>query len=457
MITSEIKFSQMEDRMDAEYYKPEFLQMEEILSNQSSTFQITNLKKDIIHPKEFKREYSQTGGIPFLRVTDIIRGYIDTSNVEFVYPLANIDYNKVYEGDILISRSGTVGIPAIVTEEFNGASISADFLILRLKTQIQDRIIVPYYIYIFLASKYGIAQTQRNLIGCVQKHINTEGLSAIKIPIPSPSFQSHIESLVKTAREKRKEAQRELQEAEEMLEKALGWKGLELNHERAFETSVSHLERRFDPEYFKPRYERIKKVLLAKNAKPLSEGVKIVTKRTDFRKTPDKIIKYVAIADIDPESSQIISHTEMPAYQAPSRATYEIKEGCILTATSGNSTGTKRHASCFVTEKENDFICTNGLVPLQPKESTEPLYLLFYLKSPFFLEQVRRELTGAAIPAISLEDMKQILIYLPSKEIQKKISKLIEASNQLRTESRDLIEQAKRKVEEMVEKREYGD
>ncbi|MEW6409723.1 MAG: restriction endonuclease subunit S, partial [Nitrospirota bacterium] len=392
----------------------------------------------------------QAKGIPFLRALNLKEYGIEDEILNLAESVSDEVKNYLLkEGDVLIVRSGAgVGDVGLITTEFVGATFGSYTILLR----VDNKRISPEYLYAFLKSKFGRIQTERLSRGAAQPNLNIPMIKSIKIPLTSSSFQSHIESLVRTAHEKRKEAQRKLQEAEEILEKELGWRELELNHDKAFEASFSHLERRFDPEYFKPRYEKIKEVLLLKDAKSLSEAVKVITKRADFRKTPDKTIKYVAIADVDPESSQIVSYTEMPAYQAPSRATYEIREGYILTATSGNSTGTKRHASCFVTAKEDGFICTNGLVPLQPKEDTEPLYLLFYLKSPFFLEQVKRELTGAAIPAISLEDLKQVLVYLPESAIQKEIAKLVEMSNHLRTESRNLIEQAKKEVEKMIER-----
>ena len=451
MITSEIKFSQMEDRMDAEYYKPQYIEIDDVLSGCKTRWEkLDNIVDKVVNGIEIRKYVKK--GIPYLRVGDILDLFPDLANVEHVSHYSKVKKDVILNiGDILISRSGTLGLVSLVSEELNHSIISSHII------RISQQKLNSSYLAIFLKCKYGQLQILQRNNGGVVPEINQPALKSIKFPIPSPSFQSHIESLATSAYKKRKEAQKKLQEAEKILEKELGWRELELNHDKAFETSFSHLERRFDPEYFKPRYERIKEVLISKGAKPLSEAVKVITKRADFRKTPDKLIKYVAIADIDPESSQIISHTEIPAYQAPSRATYEIKEGYILTAISGNSTGTKRHASCFVTKKEDGFICTNGLVPLLPKEGTEPLYLLFYLKSPFFLEQVRRELTGAAIPAISLEDVKQVLVYLPSLKIQKEIAKLMEASNQLRIESRDLIDQAKGDVEEMVEKGNYKD
>lgn len=445
----------MEDRMDAGFYRPEYLNAAEKISSLSNLKTIEEIASIITNGATPLGPLYAESGIKFLRAENIRELGMDDSDVVYIYEK---DHNTLARSalknkDALLTIKGKVGDVAVVQDLKEETNINQDIAKIRLKNTIDYN---PFYIAAFLASKIGMVETRRRATGAINPFLQLSELKKIKIPIPSPSFQSHIESIVKTAYEKRKEAQRKLQEAEEILEKELGWRELELNHDKVFETSFSHLERRFDPEYFKPRYEGIKEVLHAKNAKPLSEAVKVITKRADFRKTPDKIIKYVAIADVDPESSQIVSYTEMPAYQAPSRATYTIKEGYILTATSGNSTGTKRHASCFVTAKEDGFICTNGVVPLYPKEGTEPLYLLFYLKSPFFLEQVRRELTGAAIPAISLEDLKQILVYLPSIKIQNEIARLVDSSNKLRTESRDLINQAKREVEELIEKGVYG-
>jgi restriction endonuclease S subunit len=452
MTTSEIKFGQIENRLDAEYYLPLTLEVRAKINRWRNIVSLADVSNVFDGPfgSEIHAVDYVTTGIPFLRTDDIAECFVKLDNFTYIRPEDHkrISRSTIFPNDVVITKTGAYyGIAAVIPSELKEANIRADLAGIRPYKELN-----PFYLAVFLNSHFGYTQVRSERSGGSRPRIIIENLKTIKIPIPSPSFQSRIESLVKAAHEKWREAQKELQEAEEILEKELGWKKLELNHDKAFETSFSHLERRCDPEYFKPRYKRIEEVLLVKDAKLLSKAVKIITKRADFRKTPDKIIKYVAIADIDPESSQIISHAEMPAYQAPSRATYEIKEGFILTATSGNSTGTKRHASCFVTKKEDGFICTNGLIPLQPKEGIEPLYFFFYLKSPFFLEQVKRELTGAAIPAISLQDMRQIFIYLPAIKIQKEIAKLVEISNQLRGESRNLIEQAKKEVEEMIEK-----
>ena len=49
--------------------------------------------------------------------------------------------------------------------------------------------------------------------------------------------------------------------------------------------------------------------------------------------------------------SEIHRQLNAPIYQLPSRASYEIKKGDILTSVSGNAIGTKKHASAIITER----------------------------------------------------------------------------------------------------------
>ncbi|MGH9892355.1 MAG: restriction endonuclease subunit S, partial [bacterium] len=128
---------------------------------------------------------------------------------------------------------------------------------------------------------------------------------------------------------------------------------------------------------------------------------------------------------------------KIPAYEAPSRATYRIKVSDILTAVSGASTGTARHATALVTEAYDACICSNGFAVLRDVKGVDPLFLLYYLKSPLFLRQVLRRRTGHAIPTISLDDLAQVLVLIPSTEDQERLAAEARAIMSLREESRE--------------------
>ncbi len=90
---------------------------------------------------------------------------------------------------------------------------------------------------------------------------------------------------------------------------------------------------------------------------PLSSVVKIVKGKDKLLKEKDKIVKYVEISDISPVYSEIVSCSEMPVHQLPSRASFKICTGDIITSVSGNAIGTSKHASAIVTEEYNGSIC----------------------------------------------------------------------------------------------------
>jgi restriction endonuclease S subunit len=114
-------------------------------------------------------------------------------------------------------------------------------------------------------------------------------------------------------------------------------------------------------------------------------------------------------------------------HELPSRASYEIEKGQIITSVAGNSIGTDSHASAFVTEEYSGHICTNGFRVLIPNEKlVNPFYLLYYLKSKNFLDQVFRFRTGAAIPSLLDVDLLNILVLLPPIKEQNRIGAIIE-------------------------------
>lgn len=202
---------------------------------------------------------------------------------------------------------------------------------------------------------------------------------------------------------------------------------------------TDELETRFDFDYYMPAFRELELWLRDKNALPLGDVVKINKRKPAVFNQKEKYVKYVELADVNVEYSEIVNCTEMPVYSLPSRAAYEIKKGDIITAVAGNSIGTRKHMTALVSEEYDSAICTNGFRILEPKGKIDKCYLLFYLRTEFFLRQVFKFRTGAAIPSISDDDLKQILIYMPSTEEQNAIAQRVNKSFSLRMKSRSLL------------------
>lgn len=199
----------------------------------------------------------------------------------------------------------------------------------------------------------------------------------------------------------------------------------ESSAENIYVIPESDLNSRLDAEHYQPDDQKLMEHLKSVGAKPLGEIADILTETDDFRLAGDSEIRYIAISDVDARTMQVVSQQIMPAHEAPSRATYRVRVGDIITATSGASTGTPRQATALITEDEDSAICSNGFAVLRNVHGVAPLFLLAYMRTEHYLRQVRRLMTGHAIPAISADDLSKVLVPIPAWQEQARIAKTI--------------------------------
>lgn len=219
--------------------------------------------------------------------------------------------------------------------------------------------------------------------------------------------------------------------------------------ELGFIRRYSVLIERWDPEYYRPRFNELRTKLKKARAVPLKSVVKIISQKSTLLKNKDQVVRYVEIGNINPKTSELNSFSEMKVHELPSRASYEVKEGDIITAVSGISTGTQSHATAYVTSDFSGCIVTNGLRVLRPI-NINPFYLLMYLNSDLFLEQMLQCRTGAAIPAVPDEDLGNALIIIPDKKIQEQIAIKVKESHELREKSKQVLESSKQIFYSMI-------
>lgn len=196
----------------------------------------------------------------------------------------------------------------------------------------------------------------------------------------------------------------------------------EFENETIYVVPKKLLNTRLDVEHYQPEDRKLLEKLQTMGAKPLGELADILKETDNFRLASNGEIRYIAISDVDARTMQVVSQQTIKPREAPSRATYRLWKGDIITAVSGASTGTFRHATALITEDENGAICSNGFAVLRNIHGIEPLFLLAYMRTDYYLHQVRRLMTGHAIPAICIEDLSKVLVPIPSMEVQKEIS-----------------------------------
>ncbi len=209
--------------------------------------------------------------------------------------------------------------------------------------------------------------------------------------------------------------------------------------ENSYLINYNELNGRFDYDFYSPETACLLNRIKNNNAKRLSDVVDIVKVKSKLLSKPNIKVEYIELSDINTPSFEIINSTEQYVYELPSRASYEIKTGDIITAIAGNSIGSRKHATALVTEFYNGAICTNGFRVLR-NFKIDPYYLLYYFKSEYFLKQIYMLRTGAAIPNVSDYDLANILISIPDEQTIKAIGNKVRKSFELREKSKVELE-----------------
>ena len=216
-------------------------------------------------------------------------------------------------------------------------------------------------------------------------------------------------------------------------------KGNEINKKNSFSLNYNELNGRFDYDFYSPENRKMFSNLDKTNTVRLGDICDIIKVKSRKLKDQNQTVEYVELSDINTHSYEIINSTTHQVHELPSRASYEIEEGDIITAIAGNSVGTRKHATALVNKDFEGSICTNGFRVLR-NIKIDNYYLLYFLKSEVFLKQMFMYRTGAAIPNVSDTDLANTLINLPDEKMIIEISSKMKKSFELRQESRQQIE-----------------
>jgi len=212
-----------------------------------------------------------------------------------------------------------------------------------------------------------------------------------------------------------------------------------IESDNAFSINYNELNGRFDFDFYSPENRKMFSNLDNVKTVRLGDICDIVKIKSKKLKDQNLTVEYVELSDINTHSYEIINSTTYQVHELPSRASYELQVGDIITAIAGNSIGTRKHATALVTKEFEGNICTNGFRILR-NFKIDCYYLLYFLKTEVYLKQMFMYRTGAAIPNVSDNDLSNIIIHLPNEKLIDEISKKMRKAFELRQESRNQIE-----------------
>ncbi|MFH1968382.1 MAG: restriction endonuclease subunit S [bacterium] len=446
MTYSIIKKSQLEGalRLDAEYYQPEYLELEKRFTK-LETKSLEEISKSIISFGAYSlTSYIewQESGVPYINVGDIHEGYIDFSSVKYISEKVNeiLKKSKVSNGQVLLTMAGTIGNAAVVQNLSKGANANQAI------AKITPLDISPYYLTAFFNSKYGLLQTQREIVSSVQANIFLGQIKKFKIPIFDKKITAGIDKEYKDFLNELENSKKFYQEAESLLLEELGLKDF-FNKESLF--SVVNLSdvknaNRIDAEYFQSKFN----TLLAKiKTQKLDDLVSIKKGFEPGSKAYQESGKlFMRVSSVSKEGiiDKDQKYLSDELYQK-FKKDFEPKVGEILLTKDATP------GIAYVLKEPVEGIICGGILKLKIKENIEPEFLALCINSIVGKSQVERDAGGSVIAHWKPEQVRDLQMPILSKSVQQKISDLVKKSHNARKKAKELLDEAKTKVEKLIE------
>ena len=458
-------------RIDSEYFKKEYLENEERLLNSIQFDEMIELLTDGKHGGVTLTD----NGVLFLRNTNIKDGFIDIAEPNYIsQEESNATKRAEFkEGDILLSTIGTVGLSAVVPKNFPKATINQNLVRIVLKDGY-----LSGFVSTFLNCYFGRSQVLRMAAGNVYQMINYPNLRKIKIPLFPKPFQLEIEKLVKQSHEALEDSKRLYKEAQELL-----YKELELDFKNPLKSLLKsslqakkpselaiindiskkyphlnisvrplskslHKSGRLDSEYYQSKYDLMENKIKSFSHKKLGELVSIQKSiEPGSEAYQDEGIEFVRVANLGKfglSKSDIYLNEQDFSKELKKLAP---KKETILLSKDGSI------GISYCLEEDLECITSGAILHLKVKDKREilPQVLSLILNSIVAKLQAERDAGGSIIAHWKISEIEKVLIPLFDFKLQEQIALKIQKSFTLRAKAKDLLQNAKIKLENAIE------
>jgi len=445
------------DRIDAEYFEPSYLENENRLKKATAKPLSTycSLVSSAFYPAA--TGYYVSGEMPFIRCVDCIEfpaiTHIQDDTFERL-PHSFVKENRTIkvlkDGDVVITKVGTPCYASII---YGLDKVALSRTVLGV-CKIKD--IDPFYLTVYLRSKYGFEQLFRERELTIQYQLTLDRVGRILIYRPvDEAFQKTIRQVFIESQSLCIKGIERYAEAEKTLLSELGlfhWNPkTQLSFVKKFSDTKS--ADRIDAEYFQPMYDEIvKAVKSAKSYARLGDLVSIKKCiEPGSEAYQDSGVPFVRVSNlskfgINDDNQQFISESLYEGLKM-----HQPQKGEILLskdATPG--------IAYYLSDVPGKMVPSSGILRLTVKDAAKiiPEYLTLVLNSVIVQKQIERDVGGSVINHWLVDQVKNTIVPVLDDSVQKEISGKIAESFLKRKQSRSLLEIAKVGVEMAIEKSE---
>jgi restriction endonuclease S subunit len=455
-----LESTSIEDRLDCEYYNPNYLSIAEKLyrlKDSGKCSRVDQLGKvaTVTSMLGFEREtfeYSEQG-VPYLRVHNIEPFHLNLNKI--VYIQKNIHErlvrSKTEPNDIVMTITGTIGVASVIPQAYNELNISQEIVRIRIPPESD---ILPYYLATYLNLKSTKSLMERLASGSTRPRTLIRNARRIPVPIPkSKGIQIFASSRTVEAESLLVKADRLQNEIELMFSSELGLpskEALSLHESNMIYTiEPDQLEDRLDPTFYHPNFLKIMNALNASKHRieSLGDYADVMQPSTLPRSyTAEKegypclSVQNVKTYGLYLEEMKYITKT------VADQATKARVNDLVVTRTGTTS------IACPIPSELDNVAISEDLILVRLKKQINPVYLSVFLNSVFGQEQLEHRVYGSVQKHIGLETIRGIkIIGSPdTKEIQEKIARSFLEVQNLRKQALKIISEAKEELERFL-------
>lgn len=436
-------------RVDAEYFKPEYLgAIEEI--NEKHWYYL----KDIANIKGGKRlplndSFTNDDGVPYIRAEDIKDFFVDYEySPKISYNTHNIlkRYQTKYNDILLTIVGNSIGDIGIVKFQLNKCNLTENCAkIVKIKENF-----TPEFVFVFLISKFGQYQIQRERVGTGQPKLALVRIKSFQIAQLNQIFQELISQLVVKSYKKIQLCKQLYSDSHKQLLKELNLLNFKPEHQLSYIKNYSDLTKadRFDAEYFQPKYDTI--INMIKSYPDGWDYLQNIININDKNIKPhnDKKYKYIELSNIS-NNGYITGSSLDLGKNLPTRARRLVKKNDLIISSIEGSLD----SIALITEEYHNSFCSNGFYVLNSYVINSET-LLCLMKSNLCQMQLKKGCSGTILSAISKDELQKIIIPKINQKTQIQIQEKIQYMHKLKEQSKQLIEIAVRGVEIAIEQNE---
>lgn len=448
MTYSIIQKSQLEGahRLDAEYYQPEYLRLSNFFKQTKAVALLKDVATITTGPAYSSEKIGVDLDIPVARIGDITNKiepdeWMRLGRDEF----ERFRKGKIQNFDILMTMTGDppdVGKCNIIV--INGRqSLAFNQRVVKISS-LGD----PFYLFAYLSAEIARLQSERAALGIRQRNVGINDIKNIRIVLPRQDEKFEIGKMVKNYLIEKDNAKSLYSQAENLLLEELGLNNFKPKEDLAWVVNLSEVQKakRIDAEFFQPKYDEIISKIKTRMSKlgdlvSIQKGIEVGSEQYQTEGKPFMRVSNLTKLGIAADGEKLINDE---LYQK-SKNDYEPKIGEIL-LTKDASPGI-----AYVLKESVQGIIAGGILRLKIKAKIDAEYLALALNSIIGQMQMERDTGGSVIIHWRPEQVKNCLIPILSKPTQQKIAALVRKSHTARKKAKELLEQAKEKVEQVIE------